>query len=161
MRMPVQQQSRFISHFPSAVPHPQLHRRRLDPTNWESVGILRIQLHSRKLTWKPKKGPVKTTVLLQGDYMGLHVSLGECIGTAGNVPEQCMVLATCFPKGPMPVLILRIRSPLAVLTILRRSGKLITISWLEACARARYVLRINCTSDLGGHGSLGPEACTV
>ena len=36
-------------------------------------------LHSRKLTWKPKKGPVRTTVLLKGDYMRFHVSLGECI----------------------------------------------------------------------------------
>ena len=38
----------------------------------------RILLHSRKLTWKPKKGPLKTTVLLNGGYMGFHVSLGEC-----------------------------------------------------------------------------------
>ena len=36
------------------------------------------QLHSRKLTWKPKKGPIKTTVLLKGGYMGFHDSLGEC-----------------------------------------------------------------------------------
>ena len=35
-------------------------------------------IHSRKLTWKPKKGSIKTTVLLKGDYMGFHVSLGEC-----------------------------------------------------------------------------------
>ena len=35
-------------------------------------------LHSRKLTWKPKKGSIKTTVLLKGGYMGFHVSLGEC-----------------------------------------------------------------------------------
>ena len=35
-------------------------------------------VHSRKLTWKPKKGPTKTTVLQKGDYMGFHVSLGEC-----------------------------------------------------------------------------------
>ena len=35
-------------------------------------------IHSRKLTWKPKKGPIKTTVLLKGDHMGFHVSLGEC-----------------------------------------------------------------------------------
>ena len=35
-------------------------------------------VHSRKLTWKPKKGPIKTTVPLKGDYMGFHVSLGEC-----------------------------------------------------------------------------------
>ena len=35
--------------------------------------------HSRKLTWKPKKGPVTTAVLLKGDFqMGFHVSLGEC-----------------------------------------------------------------------------------
>ena len=34
-------------------------------------------LHSRKLTWKPKKGPIKTTVLLKGYCMGFHVSLGE------------------------------------------------------------------------------------
>ena len=33
-------------------------------------------IHSRKLTWKPKKGPIKTTVLLKGYYMGFHVSLG-------------------------------------------------------------------------------------
>ena len=37
-------------------------------------------LHSRKLTWKPKKGPIKTTVLLKGYYMGFHVSLGVFIG---------------------------------------------------------------------------------
>ena len=36
-------------------------------------------IHSRKLTWKPKKGPTKTAVLLKGDYVGFHVSLGECI----------------------------------------------------------------------------------
>ena len=35
-------------------------------------------LHSRKLTWKPKKGRRKTTVLLKGYYMGFHISLGEC-----------------------------------------------------------------------------------
>ena len=36
------------------------------------------KIHSRKLTWKPKKGSTKTTVCLKGDYMGFHVSLGEC-----------------------------------------------------------------------------------
>ena len=35
-------------------------------------------LHSWKLTWKPIKGPIKTTVPLKGVYMGFHVSLGEC-----------------------------------------------------------------------------------
>ena len=39
------------------------------------LGLIR----SWKLTWKPKKGPIKTTVLLKGDYMGFHVSLGECM----------------------------------------------------------------------------------
>ena len=39
-------------------------------------------LHSRKLTWKPKRSPIKITVLLKGAYMGFHVSLGET--TAGK-----------------------------------------------------------------------------
>ena len=34
-------------------------------------------VHSRKLTWKPKKGPTNTTVPLKSGYMGFHVSLGE------------------------------------------------------------------------------------
>ena len=34
---------------------------------------------SRKLTWKPKKGPLKTTVPLKWGYMGFHVSFGECM----------------------------------------------------------------------------------
>ena len=37
-------------------------------------------IHSWKLTWKPKKGPIKTTVLLKGGHMSFQVSLGECIG---------------------------------------------------------------------------------
>ena len=37
-----------------------------------------LKLPSRKLTWKPQKGPIKTTVLLKGGYMSFHVSLGEC-----------------------------------------------------------------------------------
>ena len=35
-------------------------------------------VQSLKLPWKPKKGPVKTTALLNRVYMGFHVSLGEC-----------------------------------------------------------------------------------
>ena len=31
----------------------------------------------RKLKWKPKKGPIKTTVPAKGGNMGVHVSLGE------------------------------------------------------------------------------------
>ena len=47
------------------------------------------QLHSRKLTWKPQKGPIKTTALLKGYYMGFHVSLGECTVQVGDL---CIVL---------------------------------------------------------------------
>ena len=36
-------------------------------------------LHSRELTWKPKRGPMKTPVPLKGGYMRFHVSLGECM----------------------------------------------------------------------------------
>ena len=32
----------------------------------------------RKLTWKPKRAPIKTTISLKWGYMGFHVSLGEC-----------------------------------------------------------------------------------
>ena len=42
------------------------------------------RIHSRKLTWKPKKGPIKTTVLLKGVYMGFHVSLGEYMSYSLN-----------------------------------------------------------------------------
>ena len=34
---------------------------------------------SQKLTWKPKKSPMKTTVPLKRGYMGFHVSSGECM----------------------------------------------------------------------------------
>ena len=37
-----------------------------------------LQIHSRKLTWKPNKGPIQTTVPLKEGYMGFHVNLGEC-----------------------------------------------------------------------------------
>ena len=42
-----------------------------------------FSLHSWKLTWKPKRGPIKTTVPLKWGYMGFHVSLGECIVLEG------------------------------------------------------------------------------
>ena len=38
-------------------------------------------LHSRKLTWKPKKGPIKTTALLKGDYMEGCQNYGPFLGT--------------------------------------------------------------------------------
>ena len=50
---------------------------------WHTEALGR--LHSRKLTWKPKKGPMKTTVLLKGGYMGFHVSLGECTELERNM----------------------------------------------------------------------------
>ena len=34
-----------------------------------TLGSSKPLLHSRKLTWKPKKSPIKTTVLLKGDYI--------------------------------------------------------------------------------------------
>ena len=34
-------------------------------------------LFSRKLTWKPKRGPIKTTVPLKWGCMGFHVNLGD------------------------------------------------------------------------------------
>ena len=48
-------------------------------------------LHSRKLRRKPKKGPVMTTVLRNGDYMGVHVSLGEC-RVLGVCPSLLLLL---------------------------------------------------------------------
>ena len=36
-----------------------------------------LDLPSRKLTRKPIKGPIKTTVPINQVYMGFHVSLGE------------------------------------------------------------------------------------
>ena len=37
-----------------------------------------MELHSWKLTWKPKRGPINATVLLKWGYMSFHVRLGEC-----------------------------------------------------------------------------------
>ena len=36
-----------------------------------------VQLHSRKLTWKPKRVPRRTTVPLKEGYVGFHVSLAS------------------------------------------------------------------------------------
>ena len=51
----------------------------------EVQGTESVQIPSRKLTWKPKKGPMKTRVLVKGGYMGFHVSLGECKGCIGDI----------------------------------------------------------------------------
>ena len=45
--------------------------------NWD-YGMAYRNLHSWELTWKPKRGPIKTTVPLKWGYMGFHVCLGEC-----------------------------------------------------------------------------------
>ena len=47
-------------------------------SNWCCKKPGAMWVHSWKLTWKPKRGPIKTTVPLQWGYMGFHVSLGEC-----------------------------------------------------------------------------------
>ena len=39
-----------------------------------------LNLPYRKVTRKPKKDPIKTTVPLKGGYMGFHVILGKCNG---------------------------------------------------------------------------------
>ena len=38
-----------------------------------------------------QKGPIKTTVLLKGGFMGFHVSLGQCMGVVRSfhgLPES-------------------------------------------------------------------------
>ena len=45
-------------------------------------------IHPWKLTWKPKKGQIKTTAPLKGHYMGFHVSLGECTSFEGGRPRH-------------------------------------------------------------------------
>ena len=59
---------------PGVAPHREDHAE--GPRNLKQDGF--CQLHSWKLTWKPKRGPIKTTVTLKWGYMGFHVSLGEC-----------------------------------------------------------------------------------
>ena len=41
-----------------------------------------------------QKGPIKATVLLKGDYMGFHVSLGECKVEELEVPQHADTLET-------------------------------------------------------------------
>ena len=45
--------------------------------------LLGDMVHSRKLTCKPKKGPIKTTVLLKGGHVGFHLSLGNVVRVSG------------------------------------------------------------------------------
>ena len=61
---------------PSATLLRLMHRLPELPGLWHKTQV--TKLHSRKITWKPKKGPIQTTDLLKGGYMGFHVSLGEC-----------------------------------------------------------------------------------
>ena len=47
------------------------------------------RIYSQKLTWKPKKGPIKTTVPLKEGYMGFHVNLEECVqGIQSSIPGK-------------------------------------------------------------------------
>ena len=76
-------------------------------------------LHSRKLTWKPKKGPMKTTVPLKGDLMGFHVSLGECI-----TPIVENQMENKMDNGMETVIILGyMGSPISALNLLGGSGE--------------------------------------
>ena len=58
-----------------------------------------FRVHSRKLTWKPKKGPIKTTAPSKGGYMGFHVSLGEC-SAVGLKAQDFGVWGRCDCRGP-------------------------------------------------------------
>ena len=51
-------------------------------------------LHSWKLTWKPKRGPIKTTVPLKWGYMDFHVSFWECkvLGIEHHLAEDALDL---------------------------------------------------------------------
>ena len=60
----------------------------------------------RKLTWKPKRVPIRTTVPLKEGYLGFHVSLGECtlrlIGARGMLTKFALtfqVKDTGFGSG--------------------------------------------------------------
>ena len=79
------------------------------------VVVVVVQVvHSRKPTWKPKKGPIKTTVLLKGGYMGFHVSLRECIAVVvvvvvvAAVAVVAAALVSVLPRFPSNPLIIRV-----------------------------------------------------
>ena len=55
------------------------------------MGLKEKGLHSWELTWKPKRGPIKTTVPLKWAYMGFHVSLGECMVLGLEQDQWCYV----------------------------------------------------------------------
>ena len=57
-------------------------------------------LHSWKLTWKPKKDPIKTTVPLKWGYMGFHVSLGECRSWVHGFLRPALVVLFSIVRGP-------------------------------------------------------------
>ena len=59
-------------------PEPRYCGMRTDTALPHLIDLLLQELHSWKLTWKPKRGPIKATVPLKWGYMGFHVSLGEC-----------------------------------------------------------------------------------
>ena len=71
-----------------------------------------ILVHSRKLTWKPKKGPIKTPVLLKEDYMSFHVSFRECISLGPHIRMKVLASqAHCILQQPS----MRIYTPTSLL----------------------------------------------
>ena len=79
---------------------------------------LSLLLHSRKLTWKPKKGPTKTTVPLKGDPMGFHVSLGECSFTLRIAILLLLLLLLIFVLLLLLLLLLLLFSRLLLVILL-------------------------------------------
>ena len=78
--------------------HPPPPDRVAPPTVWFAIPQPGSgEVPSRKLTWKPKRGPIKTTVLLKGGYRGFHVTLGECnLRTlAKSIREGTSITAAC------------------------------------------------------------------
>ena len=88
---------------PRRPSHPNLFLLRSRTYTQLSILFNNTNLHSRKLTWKPKKGTVKTTVLLKRDYMGFHVSLGEIFLVAVVVAGSLRSSWTCHFNRSAPV----------------------------------------------------------
>ena len=60
-------------------------------------------LPSQKRTWKSsKKGPIETTVLLKGDYMGFHVSLWECTSQGLHESQKLSIVVGSILSKSLP-----------------------------------------------------------
>ena len=51
---------------------------------------------------KTQKGPIKITVLLNGYFMGFHVSLGECKLGFGSFSSMIPIIWVIAPKASTP-----------------------------------------------------------